>query len=72
MLAQNDNYIKEASKTIFELNSDEMMQKRCRDREEYYLDKRAMEKVMEEQKAQLAEQANEIAMLKAKLAELQK
>lgn len=68
MLAQNDNYIKEASKTIFELNSDEMMQKRCRDREEYYLDKRAMEKVMEEQKAQLAEQANEIAMLKAKLA----
>lgn len=72
MLAQNDNYIKEASKTIFELNSDEMMQKRCRDREEYYLDKRAMEKVMEEQKAQLAEQANEIAMLKAKLAEMQK
>ena len=86
MLEEKDNYIKEASKTIFELTSDEMIQKRCRDREEYYLDKRAMERIMEEQKVQLAEQSEiinkkdiqlaekeaEIAALKARLAELQK
>ena len=86
MLEEKDNYIKEASKTIFELTSDEMIQKRCRDREEYYLDKRAMERIMEEQKVQLAEQSEiinkkdiqlaekeaEIAALKARLAELQR
>ena len=79
MLAEKDNYIKEASKTIFELTSDEMIQKRCRDREEYYLDKRAMERIMEEQKTlieeqstQLAEKEAEIAALKARLAELQR
>ena len=61
MLEEKDNYIKEASKTIFELTSDEMIQKRCRDREEYYLDKRAIERVMEEQKTQLIEKDNIIA-----------
>ena len=69
MLAEKDNYIKEASKTIFELSSDEMIQKQCRDREEYYLDKRAMERIMEEQKVQLAEKDDQLAKASNQLAE---
>ena len=69
MLAEKDNYIKEASKTIFELSSDEMIQKQCRDREEYYLDKRAMERIMEEQKAQLAEKDSRLSKQSMQLAE---
>lgn len=38
MLAQKDSYIHEASDTMFRLSADEEIQKRCRDREEYYLD----------------------------------
>ncbi len=48
MLAAKDQYIDEASKTIFRLSADEQIRKRCMDREEYYLDKMAMERTIEE------------------------
>lgn len=48
MLAAKDQYIDEASKTIFRLSADEQIRKRCLDREEYYLDKMAMERTIEE------------------------
>ena len=49
MLAAKDQYIDEASKTIFQLSADEQVRKRCLDREEYYLDMRALERTVEEQ-----------------------
>ncbi len=48
MLAAKDQYIDEASKTIYRLSTDEQIRKRCLDREEYYLDKMAMERTIEE------------------------
>ena len=38
MLASGNEYLDEASKTIFQLSADEQIRKRCRDREEYYQD----------------------------------
>ena len=66
MLAAKDQYIDEASKTIFRLSTDEQIRKRCLDREEYYLDKMAMERTVEAQKAEIADKD---AMIQNLLAE---
>ena len=44
MLASKNEYLDEASKTIFQLSADEQIRKRCRDREEYYQDIRNYER----------------------------
>ena len=71
MLAAKDPYINEASKTIFQLSVKDQIRKRCRDREEYYLDLRAYErevaenkKIIEESKKTIEELLSEIEMLK--------
>lgn len=69
MLAAKDQYIDEASKTIFQLSADEQIRKRCLDREEYYLDKMAMERTIEEQKAEIAAKEAEIADKNAEIAD---
>ncbi|MBD5476281.1 MAG: Rpn family recombination-promoting nuclease/putative transposase [Lachnospiraceae bacterium] len=46
MLSQKDSYIHEASDTMFRLSADEEIQKRCRDREKYYLDIRNYQRVI--------------------------
>lgn len=51
MLAAKDQYINEASKSIFQLSADEQIRKRCLDREEYYLDLKAYERVIAEKDA---------------------
>ena len=53
MLAVKDEYIREASHTMFELSADEQIRKQCRDREEYYQDLRRYEKAIVEKDAQL-------------------
>ena len=50
MLSVKDKYINEAAKTIFRLSAKEQIRKRCRDREEYYLDLRAYEREVAENK----------------------
>ena len=45
MIAENNEYMKETSKTIFQLSADELVQKRCRDREEYYDDIRSYQHI---------------------------
>ncbi len=50
MLAFKDKYINEAAKTIFRLSAKDQIRKRCRDREEYYLDLRAYEREVAENK----------------------
>ena len=68
MLAAKDRYINEASKTIFQLSAKDQIRKRCRDREEYYLDLRAYErevaenkKIIEESKKTIEENSKIIA-----------
>ena len=69
MLAAKDQYIDEASKTIFRLSADEQIRKRCLDREEYYLDKMAMERTVEAQKAEIADNEAKLAALEAAIAD---
>ena len=55
MLAKNNEYLEEASKTLFQLSADEQIKKRCLDREEYYQDLRAYEKAIEKKDIIIAE-----------------
>lgn len=61
MLAAEDQYIDEASKSIFQLSADEQISKRCFDRAIYYREKRFYERTIAEQKAELADKDTEIA-----------
>lgn len=67
MIAENNEYMKEASKTIFQLSADELIQKRCRDREEYYDDIRSYQHALEKRDATIEEQSNTISNLCQKL-----
>lgn len=48
MLASRDEYLNEASETIFRMSADDLVRKRCRDREEYYQDLRNYERKIEQ------------------------
>ncbi|MDE5938849.1 MAG: hypothetical protein K2H37_07185, partial [Lachnospiraceae bacterium] len=48
MLASKDEYLNEASETIFRMSADELVRKRCLDREEYYQDLRSYERKIEQ------------------------
>ncbi|MDE6750424.1 MAG: Rpn family recombination-promoting nuclease/putative transposase [Lachnospiraceae bacterium] len=63
MLAAEDKYIDEASKSIFQLSAEEQISKRCFDRMIYYREKRFYEKTIEEQKAEIADKDAEIQKL---------
>ena len=72
MLADKDQYINEASKTIFQLSADEQIRKRCLDRGEYYLDMRAYEREVEANKKIIEEDKKIIAENKKVIAENEK
>ena len=61
MLAENNEYLAEASETLFQLNADEQIKKRCLDREEYYQDLRSYEKAIAERDSVIVEKENIIA-----------
>ena len=78
MIAQNSEYMVEASNSIFRMNADDMMRKRCLYREEYYRDIRGWKKQIEElgaqieeKDAQIVEMSTELADTKAAMAEMQ-
>ncbi|MCM1038827.1 MAG: hypothetical protein NC434_05835 [Ruminococcus sp.] len=60
-LAAKNEYLQEASKTMFELSADEQIRKQCLDREEYYQDLRNYEKAIIERDAAIAERDAAIA-----------
>lgn len=55
MLASKNEYLNEASKTIFQLSADEQIRKRYRDREEYYQDLRNYEREIEKMRKIISE-----------------
>lgn len=67
MLASKDPYINEASNSIFQMNADPQVLKRCIDREEYYLDMQADKKIIAESRAIIEEQKEEIIKLRSLL-----
>ena len=60
MLAEKNNYIAEATNTIFKLSAEELIQKRCRDREEYYQDLQNYERAIAEKDELLTEKDNQL------------
>lgn len=48
MLASTNEYFQEASDTIFRMSADDLVRKRCLDREEYYQDLRNYERKIEQ------------------------
>lgn len=48
MIASKDEHLYEAAQTMFRMSADDLIRKRCRDREEYYQDLRNYERVIEE------------------------
>lgn len=53
MIASKDEYLKEASQTMFRMSADDLVRKRCRDREEYYQDLRNYERVIAEREEKI-------------------
>lgn len=76
MLAEKNEYLNEASETMFQLSADELIKKRCRDREEYYQDLRNYERVIAEMKNTIKDKdtaiANITAEKEASLSQLEK
>ena len=44
MLAKGNEYLEEATKTVFRMSAEDLVIKRCRDREDYYADIRSYQK----------------------------
>lgn len=63
-----NEYLNEASKTIFQLSADDQIRKRCRDREEHYDDLRSYEHAIEKKDAANAALLELIKELEAQLA----
>lgn len=52
MLATENEYLQEASETIFRMSADDLVRKRCRDREEYYQDIQNYERKIEQDRTE--------------------
>lgn len=71
MLASENEYIKEAAKTMFELSADEQIRKRCLDREEYYQDLRNYEHAIAQAEGDLTMAKKELSNTQIELADTQ-
>lgn len=69
MLAKDDEYMNEATQTLYEFNSDKMIQERCRDREMIAFFDTMTKNKLQQLTDENARMAAEIADLKAQLAE---
>lgn len=67
MLAAENNYIREAAETIFQLSADEQIRERCLAREEYYREIRTYKKLIAEKDSALMEKDSMIQKLSAEL-----
>ena len=64
MIAANNEYLNEASQTIYHMNSDEWIRKVCIEREEYYLDIACFNEIIAEQKDIIRQLKAEIELLR--------
>lgn len=73
MLAAEDQYIDEASKSIFQLSAEEQISKRCFDREIYYREKRFYERTIADKDAELEKTiAEKDSVIQSLLAEIER
>lgn len=65
MLAKENDYIKEAASTVYQLSQEELIRLQCEAREDYYRTQRDIQYVMEQQSAQLEEKNAQLESLTA-------
>ena len=63
MLAQDNEYINEASETVYHLTQEEQIRQQCEAREDYYRRQLGIQQIMEKQEQQLKEQEKAIETL---------
>jgi len=68
MIANNDIYLEAATQSMYELNADELVQRQCRARRDYYKQMNSHNKTLHE----LQEAKSEIERLQKRIAELEK
>ncbi len=64
MIASKDEHLAQAAQTMFRMSADDLIRKRCLDRQEYYQDLRSYERAIEEseRKRELDRQEHEQAI----------
>ena len=72
ILFQNNDYLKEASKTVYHLTQEEKVHLQCQAREDYYLRMKGLQEKFEHYKAEKMQSDAEIADLKQQIAALKK
>ena len=72
MLAENNEYIRQASETVYQLTQEEAIRQQCEAREDYYRRQRGLNDMLQAQASKIKEQAGTINQLSAQIASLQK
>jgi len=72
MLSQNNEYLKEASETVYHLTQEEKTRLQCQTREDYYYRMKGIQEKFEHYKAEKIQSDDEIAELKQQIAALKK
>lgn len=70
MIAQNSDYIKETSETIYKLTEDERVRMRCEAREDFYRRQRTQQRWVENLQQRLARAEEELESKDAEIARL--
>ena len=60
MIAQQNEYMQEATETLYELNADETIRQQCLARQDYYRTQNSYKKLIDEQTEKIDEQAEKI------------
>lgn len=71
MLAEQNEYIKSAVNTIYQLSQEEEIRLQCEAREDYYRRQRSVQKQLDQTNQKLAAAESEIEILRARIAQLE-
>ncbi len=71
MIAKQDEFINEASATIFQLSQEQLIRMQCAAREDYYKRQRTVQHMLENQKESIEHLTKENASLQSKVTDLQ-
>ena len=72
MLAKQDDFINEASATIYQLSQEETIRLQCQAREDYYRRQRSIQSMLKEQDEKIKSYENTITQMTSEITALQK
>ena len=72
MLSQNNEYLKEASETVYHLTQEEKVRLQCQAREDYYRRMKGIQEKFEHYTAEKTQSDDEISALRQQIAALKK